>query len=239
MSDGGYQSVRVDGSDMLCYVHVPDGAQGAPGVVVLGGTDGVSDHIKGVVDRLAAEGIAASALDLFHRGARKPAPGEPTSSTLRVAELVADVQGAIGDLRASGAVAPERIGIIGFTLGGLVTYLMSGLIPDLRAAVAFAPSYVFRPRGGGDDRAPFDVTPDIGCPLLIFTGQEDWHPSPEDAARMDEELTRLGKVHEVHTYPGVGHGRIVFTDDEGGDPQKAQAGEDAWSRCLEWLHRYL
>ncbi len=238
MSDGGYRSLSVDGSDMLCYVHLPDDPQGAPGVVVLGGTDRISAHIKTVVDLLAAEGIAAAAPDLFHRGTRKPAEGEPTSSTLRVAELVADVQGAIGDLRAAG-VAPERVGIVGFTLGGLVTYLLSGLIPDLRAAVAFAPSYVFRPLGGGKDPAPFDVTADIGCPLLIFTGQEDWHPSPEDASRMDKELTRLGKVHEVHTYPGVGHGRIVFTDDEGGDPQKARAGEDAWSRCLGWLNRYL
>ena len=238
MADGGYRSVSVDGGDMPCYVHLPEAEQSLPGVVVLGGTDRISAQIETVVDRLAAEGIAAAAPDLFHRGARKPAPGEPTSSTLRVAELVADVQGAIGDLRGLG-VAPERVGIVGFTLGGLVTYLLAGLIPGLRAAVAFAPSYVFKPLGGGKDRAPFDVTADIGCPLLIFTGQEDWHPSPEDAARMDEELTRLGKVHEVHTYPGVGHGRIVFTDDEGGDPQKAQAAEDAWSRCLGWLHRYL
>ena len=238
MADGGYRSVRVDGGDMRCYLHLPKDAQGPPGVVVLGGTDGISAQIETVVDHLAAEGIAAASPDLFHRGARKPAPGNPTSSTLHVAELLADVRGAIGELRDSG-IAPERIGIVGFTLGGLVTYLLTGLISEFRAAVVFAPSYVFKPLGEGKDPAPFDVTADIGCPLLIFTGGDDVHPSPEDAARMDEALTRLGKVHEVHTYPGVGHGRIVFTGDEGGDPLKAHAAEDAWSRCLGWLHRYL
>jgi dienelactone hydrolase len=45
------------------------------------------------------------------------------------------------------------------------------------------------------------------------------------------ELDRLGKVHEVHFYPNVGHGFMSRGPRE--------VTEDAWGRTLEWFARYL
>lgn len=231
-----YQTLSVGGSDMRSYVHLPDGVQGAPGVVVLHGTNGMDAGTeKAAADRLADEGIAAIVPDLFHRGLAERAEGAPRSGSMRAADFVADAQAGLDHLRASGVVAPERVGIMGFCMGGLVTYLVSGYIADLRAAVAFYPSYVFRPLGSGKDPSPFDVTGDINCPLIIFAGDDDTHPSPEDLARMDGELTRLGKVHEIHTYPDTAHAFMSETSDS----YREHAAKDAWSRSVAWLNRYL
>ena len=230
-----YQTVSIGGRGMRSYVHLPEGAKGAPGVVVLHGTNGIDAGIEKAVDRLAEEGIAAIAPDLFHRGSAERAEGAPRSGSMRAADFVADAQAAIDHLRASGVVAPERVGIMGFCMGGLVTYLVSGYIADLRAAVAFYPSYVFRRLYHGEDPAPFDVTAGISCPLIIFAGEDDTHPSPEDLARMDAELTRLGKVHEIHTYPDTAHAFMSETSDS----YREHAAKDAWPRSIAWLKRYL
>ena len=233
---GEYQTISVGGSDMRSYVHLPDGAAGVPAVVVLHGTNGMDAGTeKAAVDRLAAEGIAAIVPDLFHRGLAERAEGAPRSGSMRAADFVADAQAGLDHLRASGVVAPERIGIMGFCMGGLVTYLVSGYIADLRAAVAFYPSYVFRPLGGGEDPSPFDVTGDIACPLIIFAGDDDTHPSPDDLARIDAELTRLGKVHEIHTYPDTAHAFMSETSDS----YREHAAKDAWPRAVDWLKHYL
>lgn len=233
---GAYQTLSVGGSDMRSYVHLPEGVQDAPAVVVLHGTNGMDAGTeKAAVDRLAEEGIAAIVPDLFHRGLAERAEGSPRSGSMRAADFAADAQAALDHLRGSGVVAPERIGIMGFCMGGLVAYLVSGLVADLRAAVAFYPSYVFRPLGGGKDPSPFDVTGDIVCPLIIFAGEDDTHPSAEDLARMDAELTRHGKVHEIHTYPDTAHAFMSETSDS----YREHAAKDAWPRSVAWLKRYL
>ena len=233
---GEYQTLKVGDSDMRSYVHVPEGVRGAPAVVVLHGTNGMDAGTeKAAVDRLAQEGIAAIVPDLFHRGLAERAEGAPRSGSMRAADFVADAQAGLDHLRASGVVAPERVGVMGFCMGGLVTYLVTGYMADLRAAVAFYPSYVFRPLGGGKDPSPFDVTAGISCPIIIFAGDDDTHPSPDDVARMDAELTRLGKAHEIHTYPDTAHAFMSETSDS----YREHAAKDAWPRSVAWLKRYL
>ena len=88
-----YQTLSVGGSDMRSYVHLPDGVQGAPGVVVLHGTNGMDAGTeKAAADRLADEGIAAIVPDLFHRGLAERAEGAPRSGSMRAADFVADAQ---------------------------------------------------------------------------------------------------------------------------------------------------
>ena len=48
-------------------------------------------------------------------------------------------------------------------------------------------------------------------------------------------LERLGKDHEIHIYPGVGHAFANPT----GQNYNAEAAEDAWRRTLEFLGRHL
>ena len=47
---------------------------------------------------------------------------------------------------------------------------------------------------------------------MTISGQDDKRPSPEHIAKIDAELTRLGKVHEVHVYENAGHS--IFAHDQ-------------------------
>ena len=63
----------------------------------------------------------------------------------------------------------------------------------------------------GEGPAPFERTAEIHCPLMGFFGEEDANPSPAYMRKLDAELTRCGKAHElfvsrreprVHESPG-------------------------------------
>ncbi len=54
-------------------------------------------------------------------------------------------------------------------------------------------------------------------------------------AKIAAELTRLGKTHEFKSYAGAGH---AFLNDA--RPSfRAEAADDAWKRCAEFLSRNL
>jgi carboxymethylenebutenolidase len=88
---------------------------------------------------------------------------------------------------------------------------------------------------------PLKVGPVVGlagnlsCPLLGLFGAEDTHPSPTETARLEQELARLGKTFEFHTYPGAGHG--FFAVDRPG--YRPEAAADGWRRIWDWFGRYL
>jgi carboxymethylenebutenolidase len=87
----------------------------------------------------------------------------------------------------------------------------------------------------GEGPAPFDLAGGINCPLLGLFGEDDPNPNPEDVAKLDAELTRLGKMHEFHSYAGAGHafmgaGRPMYRE---------EAAKDAWERCVTWFRQHL
>ena len=56
---GDWRTIQVDGSDMRCYVAIPEGQLLSPVMAVLHGGPGWDDTTQTAVDRLAANGIAA------------------------------------------------------------------------------------------------------------------------------------------------------------------------------------
>src|SRR4029078_1415568 len=115
---------------MRLYEGKPDGeARGA--VIVIQEAFGVNDHIEDVTRRFADAGFHAVAPELFHRAAGDiTAPYDDFSKVLPMFEglsdqaLVADVDAAITHLGTAG-FAPERIGIVGFSSGGVRTFIVA------------------------------------------------------------------------------------------------------------------
>ncbi len=231
---GRWDSVAVGGETMRCYVSTPGGAGPFPAVVVIQHAGGVDDFIQAMTDRLAAAGYLGIAPDLYHRE-------DPDSSDdaltrmgrLRDANIVPDVSAAIEHLQGLPDVRADRLGITGFCMGGRVAYLMAAHRADLRAAVVFYGGNIMLPWGEGP--APFDLSDGIQCPVMGLFGEDDPNPSPADVAKLDAELTRLGKAHEFHSYAGAGH---AFMNEER-PSYREQAASDAWSKCLGWFERYL
>ena len=53
--------------------------------------------------------------------------------------------------------------------------------------------------------SPIDMISTLSCPLMGLFGEEDPNPSPEHAARMQEELDKHGKTYTFHMYRDAGH----------------------------------
>jgi carboxymethylenebutenolidase len=79
------------------------------------------------------------------------------------------------------------------------------------------------------------MTPDLACPLLGLFGADDPNPSPDQVAKTEAELKRLGKVYEFHTYENAGHG--FFAVDRPGYRQHAAV--DGWEKVYAWFGKYL
>ena len=90
-------------------------------------------------------------------------------------------------------------------------------------------------RPWGEGPAPFELTDRIQCPVLGLFGEDDGNPNPADVAKLDAELTRLGKAHEFHSYPGAGHAFMS----EGRPSYREDAANDAWQKCVAWFDKYL
>lgn len=162
-----WQSRAPSGSPRNDLVHaryfVPEGARGAPAVIVLHGWGmKTAQYEIELSRRAAAAGIAAVQLTLPYHLQRKPPPGEPREmisadldhSTRALRQAVIDVRSSIDWLRTRPEVDPQRIGVGGISLGALVGDVAFGVDERLAVGVSLL--------GGGD-------LPDLvqSSPLLI------------------------------------------------------------------------
>ena len=186
-----------------------------PGVVVIHEGNGISSQLLRVCERLAAEGYAAIAPDLFFRAGGTEAGDFATLiGSLTDAQVRADLDGAAATLRGLGASA---IGVTGFCMGGLFTYRSALESDAFAAAVGFYGARIASMLG----------TPK--CPtLLFFGGQDPWIPEADIAAVV---------AHHPDTvvYPDATHGFMR----DGSESYDEAAATDAWSRLLAHFAEHL
>ena len=230
----GWESTKVDGGEMKLYVSRPDGPGPFPGVVVIQGQKGVDRFIEEFTQRLADEGYAAVAPVLYHRDPPDCRDDAPTRrARLRDATVIGDVNAAVEFLMRQRYVDGQRLGIVGFCMGGRVSLLMSAAGPAFKAAVDCYGGNIFSPWGEGP--SPFERAAAIHCPIMGHFGAEDENPSPEDIRRLDAELTKHGKAHEFFSYAKTGH---AFMDPHS-DKYRPESAAAAWRRTLDFFARHL
>ena len=216
---------RANGRQADGYLATPPGGKG-PGVVVIQEWWGLVPHIKGICDRLANEGFAALAPDLYHGETTKsPDEAGKLMMALRIDEAEKDLRGAMQYLLGHAAVEPKKIGTIGFCMGGALSLFAASKNAEVNACVVFY---------GGHPNVKPDLA-NLKAPVLGIYAQKDTFVGPQAVQELDGELTRLGKRHEFHTYPGVDH---AFFNETGKNYDKA-ASTDAWRRAIEFLKREL
>ncbi len=125
----------ANGRDAGGYLAIPLGGQG-PGVVVIQEWWGLVDHIKDVCDRFATEGFVALAPDLYDgKATRSPDEAGKLFMALNIAKAGTDIQGAAGALKERREVTSERVGVIGFCMGGQLALYSAAEYPDRISAV--------------------------------------------------------------------------------------------------------
>lgn len=230
-----WDTLQVDGQPMRTYLDVPPGGGTVPGVVVIMHGPGLDGFIQHQVEDLARHGYAAIAPDLYHRQPPDGADMMTRVGRLRDHEILADADAAIAHL---GRVPEARVGdlaVLGFCMGGRITYLLAGARPAAwQAAGVFYGGNIMKAWGEGP--TPYELTGRIACPVIGFFGVEDANPSPEDVRKIDVELTAHGKAHEFHSYEGAGHAFLNFLNAERHRPKPAA---DAWAKMLGFLDQHL
>lgn len=230
-----WQQTEFDNNVMRMRVSTPDDSRPAPGIVVIQHQGGVDEFVQNMTRRLADSGYVAAAPDLYHRDGPDCKDDFVTRrSRLGDRRIVSDVNACVNFLQQHKGVDGQRIGIIGFCMGGRVVYLMAAANPAFKAAVAYYGGNIFR-AWGRDLPSPFERTAEIHCPLQGHFGADDKNPSPEDMAKLDSELTRLDKSHEFFSYEGAGHAFMDSTKES----YRRPADQTSWPRTLDFLQRHL
>jgi carboxymethylenebutenolidase len=222
---------------MAAYQAVPDGGA-RRAVIVVQEAFGVNDHIEDVTRRFADAGYHAIAPALFHRAGGGTAPYDDFNQVFPLFEgltdpgIVMDVEATAAHLNAAG-FADGAIGIVGFCMGGRVTFLVS-LELALGAAVGFY--------GGGIVTARFPQFPplidrvgDLQTPWLGLFGDEDGSIPVDDVERIRQELDGADVPAEVVRYAGAEHGFHCDVRPS----YHAEAAVDAWARTLAWFESHL
>jgi len=235
-----------ESQDMVMYVSHPPPAAGAdfPAIIVIQEAFGVTRHIEKVCDRFAQEGYVAIAPALFHREHPNPKLGygdedAPTRNrymgALRDDELIDDINQVVIWTQSEQfrRTNNQKIGIVGYCVGGRITYLAATSCPGLSAASCYYPGRTLLPFGDGP--APIDLTSQIKIPVMGNFGGQDANPSPEDMATIEAKLKGEGVTFDFKSYPDAGHG---FNCDERGSYHEASA-QDALTRTLGWFDKYV
>ena len=230
-----WETIDVNGQEMDIYLTMPDSPGPFPAVVVSQHGGGIDQFMREMADRLAAEGYVAVVPDLFHRYTSETLADRPNRlQYMSDADIINDVNAAVGFLLGHASVDGDRIGVTGFCMGGRVTWLAAATNPHIRAAVPYYGGNLMATWGEAN-QTPFDLAGGISCPVMFHFGEIDENPSQEDMRKLDDQLTRLGKPHRFYTYPGADH---AFMDYTAARYQKA-ASEISWPRTLEFFAQHL
>jgi len=227
-------TIPAGDGDMALQTVQPNGEGPFPAIVVIMHAGGIDTFVQTMASRLVDAGYFVAAPDLYHRLDQRQGGMMDKLKQLRDPELEQDVNATVDYLRGHSRVDKERLGIIGFCMGGRVAYLMAARNPHFHAAVVYYGGNIMKP--WGDGASPFSLSSDLHCPLLFHFGNDDTNPSPEDRKILDEELTRLGKQHEFYHYENAGH---AFMNFENPDRYRENAAELSWPRTLAFFKQQL
>jgi carboxymethylenebutenolidase len=208
------------------YLSLPEAGRG-PGVVVIQEWWGLVPHIKEVADRFAAAGFVALAPDLYHgEVARSPDEAGKMMMALNIAQTEKDLRGAVEYLLSHEAVEGDKVGTIGFCMGGVLSLYAASKNERVGACVVF---YGIHPKVEPD----FDA---LAAPVLGLYAEKDHIVPPEAVRALEEKFAEHGKSIEAHIYPGTDH---AFFNDTRPEVHDAEASADAWRRTIEFLRKHL
>lgn len=183
----------------------PDAAK-LPAVVIIHGSAGVDSRGPRYTEALVKAGIATLEIDMWAaRGSRHRPAGLPDTT-------LPDAYGALKFLAAQPEIDATRIGLMGFSWGGVVTMLSANRAaaePYGAQGLSFRAHAAFYPVCWAYNHIPgLGFTELATTGLLLQTGAEDdYDEGPEVCAGLMQSLPETDRAKvELHVYPGAGHG---------------------------------
>ena len=219
-----------NGATASGHLAVPASGSG-PGLIVIQEWWGLNPQIKRMADRFAEAGFVALAPDLYHGELAEHDEMDKAGhlmNSLPAERAAKDMSGAVDYLAGLASTTGRGIGVVGFCMGGRLSFVLATLRPDrIKAAVPF---YGF-PQGDGEpdySKLEARIWGHMADPDAFFT--------PEAAKALETKLRAMGKdvTIEVHQ---AGHA-FMNEDNPMGSYDEALA-TSLWPRVCEFFRTNL
>jgi dienelactone hydrolase len=109
----------------------------------------------------------------------------------------------------------DRIGLVGYSLGGRLALLCAAEVPEYKALVGLS-AFIY-------DLDNLDAVAGALPPVLILHGEQDDYLSVEDIHKIPDLLEEAGVPHELVVIPGGDH---TWTGEQ---------GEEGFERMVQFL----
>lgn len=226
MSGKAVEFARNGSSAFEAYLAVPESGSGR-GVLVLQEWWGLVPHIKNLCDRFASAGFVALAPDLYGGEiATEPDTAMKLMMALHIDETERILSRAAQYLKGLPEVTSDKVGIVGFCMGGQLALYEASVNPLIGACVDF---YGIHP----------NVTPKfetLTAPVLRLFADRDKGTSPDKVAGLAEQLQSHGKSYDFVTYENCDH---AFFNDTRPAVYNPEAAADAWKRVSNFFTENL
>jgi carboxymethylenebutenolidase len=210
---------------MESFFATPLGAGPFPGLVVIHEIFGLNDNIRGIAGQFAQQGYAALAVDLFSNRNR-------TICMLQLMHgmmfrplknaMLSDLQSTLAFLQKQSAVDPNRIGAVGFCMGGGYALQLAVTDRGLKAASTF---YGAVPK-------PLEAFAK-SCAIVGSYPEKDF--TAKSARELDAVLENYSVPHDLKFYEHTQHS--FFNQQR--TPFEVEASKDAWQRMLSFFREHI
>lgn len=160
-----------------------------------------------------------------------------------------DVMAAVDHAVALGVADPDRLGVGGWSYGGILTNYVITKTTRFKAAISGASEVNYTANYGHDHYqrqweaelglpwrnvdlwiklSPFFQVERVTTPTLVMCGQQDWNVPLQNSEQLYQALRRLGRETQLVIYPGQSH-----------SIRRPSYQKDRYERYLAWYDRYL
>lgn len=160
-----------------------------------------------------------------------------------------DVLAGVDHVIEQGYADPDRLGMGGYSYGGILTNYLLGKTDRFKAAVSGAGSGHYLASYGHDEYrvwyetelglpwesrelwerlSPFNYIHLATTPTLFIGGDKDWNVPIQGSEQLYQVMKRVGVETQLVVYPNEHHGGWSFANEK-----------DAWLRRLAWYDRFL
>ena len=223
------ETVRFRSGDetVSAYLTAPDSGGRHPALVVIHEWWGLNDWVKEQTQKLTDQGYVALAVDLYRgRVAYDPNLAHELSRGLPQDQAIRDLKAAFDYLASRPDVTKDKIGSVGWCMGGGLSLLLAVNESKLAACVV---NY-------GSMPTDKEKIQQIQAPVLGNFGAEDRGIPPSAVEAFEDAMKAAHKSIDVKIYDGAGH---AFENPNNKLGYREAAANDAWTRTLAFLNRTL
>lgn len=229
------------GEPIPAWLALPEGAGPFPAVLVAPAVTGINDYHKQVAANLAENGFAALVVDPYANDPEGPGDlSTPQAAMARVARLsdpkiVSNLSAGRRYLASRREIQADKIGVLGFCMGGAHARLTGSADPAIAAVVDFYGMIRYGQTSETKPDQPIERAAALRCPLIGLYGDADPLVPPAHVAELREVLTGTGQRFSLHGYAEAPH---AFHDHT--RPNfRAEAARDAWAKAIAFLNETL